>query len=139
MRSGTGKVFLDFSKRSQARKKVIASSVESAHRRPEVVELVSGHVLVVVPPAVTPHAVFTGSAQIGMESPVATTDPAAHTFSQVLFVDIPQSYPPATPVTCRYTLTPALQPQPRDWVGIFKVKGPRFTAPGGADYLQTPS
>lgn len=56
-----------------------------------------------------------------MESPVATTDPAAHTFSQVLFVDIPQSYPPATPVTCRYTLTPALQPQPRDWVGIFKV------------------
>lgn len=66
-----------------------------------------------------------------MESPVATTDPAAHTFSQVLFVDISQSYPPATPVTCRYTLTPALQPQPRDWVGIFKVKGPRFTAPGG--------
>lgn len=60
IRSGTGKVFFDFSKRSQARKKVIASSVESAHRRPEVVELVSGHVLVVVPPAVTPHAVFTG-------------------------------------------------------------------------------
>lgn len=74
-----------------------------------------------------------------MESPIATTDPAAHTFSQVLFVDIPQSYPPATPVTCRYTLTPALQPQPRDWMGIFKVKGPRFTAPGGTDYPQTPS
>lgn len=72
-----------------------------------------------------------------MENPgIATTDPAPHTFSQVLFVDIPQSYPPATPITCRYTLTPALQPQPRDWVGIFKVKWARFTARGSV--LLTP-
>lgn len=69
------------------------------------------------------NAVFTlAEPRIGMESPVATTDPAAHTFSQVLFADIPPSYLPATPITCCYTLTPALQPQPRDWVGIFKVR-----------------
>ncbi|KAM8836768.1 LOW QUALITY PROTEIN: calcium-binding and coiled-coil domain-containing protein 2 [Spinachia spinachia] len=45
----------------------------------------------------------------------------AGTFSQVVFTDTPYSYPPSTPVTCRYTLTSAFQPTPRDWVGIFKV------------------
>lgn len=48
-------------------------------------------------------------------------DPSAPTFSQVVFVDIPQSYPPSTNITCNYTLTAAFQPNPRDWVGIFKV------------------
>lgn len=48
-------------------------------------------------------------------------DPAARTFSQVIFSDVLHSYPPSTPVTCCYTLTEAFQPHPRDWVGIFKV------------------
>ncbi|XP_051770560.1 calcium-binding and coiled-coil domain-containing protein 2 [Ctenopharyngodon idella] len=42
-------------------------------------------------------------------------------YSQVVFNDVPPSYTPNTPVSCRYTLTGALQPNPRDWVGIFKV------------------
>ncbi|XP_051968620.1 calcium-binding and coiled-coil domain-containing protein 2 [Xyrauchen texanus] len=42
-------------------------------------------------------------------------------FSQVVFNDVPPSYPPNTAVTCRYTLTGGLQPNPRDWIGIFKV------------------
>ncbi|XP_051958480.1 calcium-binding and coiled-coil domain-containing protein 2-like isoform X3 [Xyrauchen texanus] len=42
-------------------------------------------------------------------------------FSQVVFNDVPLSYPPNTAVTCRYTLTGGLQPNPRDWIGIFKV------------------
>ncbi|XP_067286678.1 calcium-binding and coiled-coil domain-containing protein 2 [Pseudorasbora parva] len=42
-------------------------------------------------------------------------------FSQVVFIDVPPSYPPNIAVSCRYTLTGALQPNPRDWVGIFKV------------------
>ncbi|XP_054617884.1 calcium-binding and coiled-coil domain-containing protein 2 [Dunckerocampus dactyliophorus] len=42
-------------------------------------------------------------------------------FSQVVFRNIPHSYPPSTPVTCSYTLTAAFQPHSRDWVGIFKV------------------
>lgn len=50
-----------------------------------------------------------------------STDPKACTFSQVVFTDTPYSYPPATPVTCCYTLNDAFQPNPRDWVGIFKV------------------
>ncbi|XP_037318795.2 calcium-binding and coiled-coil domain-containing protein 2 isoform X1 [Pungitius pungitius] len=45
----------------------------------------------------------------------------AATFPQVAFIDTPYSYPPSNPVTCRYTLTTAFQPTPRDWVGIFKV------------------
>ncbi|KAM7370433.1 hypothetical protein PAMP_009982 [Pampus punctatissimus] len=51
----------------------------------------------------------------------AAADSAARTFSQVLFTDIPHSYPPSTPLTCCYTLTEAFQTHPRDWVGIFKV------------------
>ncbi|XP_076008178.1 calcium-binding and coiled-coil domain-containing protein 2 isoform X2 [Genypterus blacodes] len=49
-----------------------------------------------------------------MESPIES-------FSQVIFSEVPYSYPPATPVTCCYTLTAAFQPNTRDWVGIFKV------------------
>ncbi|XP_035764648.1 calcium-binding and coiled-coil domain-containing protein 2 [Neolamprologus brichardi] len=58
-----------------------------------------------------------------MESNTATevADHSASTFSQVVFVDIPQSYLPSTHVTCSYTLNAAFQPNPRDWVGIFKV------------------
>lgn len=58
-----------------------------------------------------------------MESDTATevADHSARTFSQVVFIDIPQSYPPSTHVTCSYNLTVAFQPNPRDWVGIFKV------------------
>ncbi|PWA21406.1 hypothetical protein CCH79_00003345 [Gambusia affinis] len=51
----------------------------------------------------------------------AATDPPARTFSQVVFIDIPYSYPPSSPITCRFTLNAAFQPNPRDWVGIFKV------------------
>ncbi|XP_040885486.1 calcium-binding and coiled-coil domain-containing protein 2 isoform X2 [Toxotes jaculatrix] len=58
-----------------------------------------------------------------MESPAeaAAADASARTFSQVVFIDIPHSYPPSIPITCRYTLTAAYQPHSRDWVGIFKV------------------
>lgn len=42
-------------------------------------------------------------------------------FSQVVFNDVPPSYPPNTAVTCRYTITGGLQPNPRDWIGVFKV------------------
>lgn len=60
-----------------------------------------------------------------METPAeaADTDPAARTFSQVVFMDIPHSYPPATRVICRYGVTEAFRSNPRDWVGIFKVRG----------------
>ncbi|KAM4716392.1 calcium-binding and coiled-coil domain-containing protein 2 [Anableps anableps] len=52
---------------------------------------------------------------------VAATDPPARTFSQVVFIDIPHSYPPSSPIICRFTLNAVFQPNPRDWVGIFKV------------------
>ncbi|XP_070962718.1 calcium-binding and coiled-coil domain-containing protein 2-like isoform X4 [Oncorhynchus clarkii lewisi] len=43
------------------------------------------------------------------------------TFSQVVFQEIPHSYAPNIAVTCSYILTAAIQQNPRDWVGIFKV------------------
>ncbi|XP_060950340.1 calcium-binding and coiled-coil domain-containing protein 2 isoform X1 [Limanda limanda] len=56
-----------------------------------------------------------------MEGPsgAAAAPPPVRTFSQVVFSNIPQSYPPSTSLTCHYTA--AFQPHPRDWVGIFKV------------------
>ncbi|XP_077057111.1 calcium-binding and coiled-coil domain-containing protein 2 isoform X2 [Siphateles boraxobius] len=42
-------------------------------------------------------------------------------YSQVVFNDVPPSYPPNTAVSCRYTVTGDLQPNPRDWIGIYKV------------------
>ncbi|KAG8008795.1 Tax1-binding protein 1-like protein B [Nibea albiflora] len=51
----------------------------------------------------------------------APTGSPASTFSQVVFMGIPHSYPPSTHITCCYTLNAAFQPNPRDWVGIFKV------------------
>ncbi|XP_074518658.1 calcium-binding and coiled-coil domain-containing protein 2 isoform X2 [Halichoeres trimaculatus] len=56
-----------------------------------------------------------------MESPKEPADSALRTFSQVLFMDIPKSYPPSTSITCSYNLTASFQPNPRDWVGVFKV------------------
>ncbi|XP_029620109.1 tax1-binding protein 1 homolog B isoform X3 [Salmo trutta] len=41
--------------------------------------------------------------------------------SQVVFQEIPNSYVSNVALTCCYTLTAAIQPNPRDWVGIFKV------------------
>uniref|UniRef100_A0A8C7CZ72 Calcium-binding and coiled-coil domain-containing protein 2 n=1 Tax=Oncorhynchus kisutch TaxID=8019 RepID=A0A8C7CZ72_ONCKI len=41
--------------------------------------------------------------------------------SQIVFQEIPNSYVSNVALTCCYTLTAAIQPNPRDWVGIFKV------------------
>lgn len=51
----------------------------------------------------------------------AAENPSQCISSQVVFIDIPHSYPPATPVTCCYTVT-AFQPSNKDWVGVFKVR-----------------
>ncbi|XP_066522213.1 calcium-binding and coiled-coil domain-containing protein 2 [Hoplias malabaricus] len=42
-------------------------------------------------------------------------------FSQVVFMDVPHSYPPSSSVKCVYTVTEGLIPSSRDWIGIFKV------------------
>ncbi|KAK7919404.1 hypothetical protein WMY93_010688 [Mugilogobius chulae] len=52
----------------------------------------------------------------------ASGDPAAATFSQVVFTNVPRSYPISTSVTCNYTVTPAFQPHNRDWVGWSSAK-----------------
>lgn len=57
----------------------------------------------------------------GTEEETAPVIMETSSYSQVVFNDVPPSYPPNSAVTCRYTLTDAVVPTPRDWVGIYKV------------------
>lgn len=43
-------------------------------------------------------------------------------YSQVVFVDIPRSYPLHADVICCYRLTGDLIPSAKDWIGIYKVE-----------------
>ncbi|XP_062386064.1 tax1-binding protein 1 homolog A [Sardina pilchardus] len=42
-------------------------------------------------------------------------------FAHVIFQNVEKSFLPQAPLECHYTLTPAITPHPKDWVGIFKV------------------
>ncbi|XP_069067548.1 tax1-binding protein 1 isoform X3 [Pleurodeles waltl] len=42
-------------------------------------------------------------------------------FAHVIFQNVAKSYLPHTQLECHYTLTPYIQPNQKDWVGIFKV------------------
>ncbi|XP_043109265.1 calcium-binding and coiled-coil domain-containing protein 2 [Puntigrus tetrazona] len=57
----------------------------------------------------------------GTEEETAPVIMETSSYSQVVFNDVPPSYPPNTAVTCRYTLTGDVLPNPRDWIGIYKV------------------
>ncbi|XP_073684331.1 calcium-binding and coiled-coil domain-containing protein 2 [Garra rufa] len=57
----------------------------------------------------------------GTEEETAPVIMETSSYSQVVFNDVPPSYPPNTAITCRYTLTGALEPSVRDWIGIYKV------------------
>ncbi|XP_036428735.1 calcium-binding and coiled-coil domain-containing protein 2 [Colossoma macropomum] len=50
-----------------------------------------------------------------------TLDMESSCFSQVVFMDVPHSYPPNTSVKCSYTVTGGLNPSSKDWIGVFKV------------------
>ncbi|KPP78984.1 calcium-binding and coiled-coil domain-containing protein 2-like [Scleropages formosus] len=54
--------------------------------------------------------------------PTSTITEMCTTYSQVVFSQVPRSFPPNIPVRCHYTVTSTLQPHRRDWVGIFKVR-----------------
>ncbi|XP_016401602.1 calcium-binding and coiled-coil domain-containing protein 2 [Sinocyclocheilus rhinocerous] len=57
----------------------------------------------------------------GTEEETAPVIMETSSYSQVVFNDVPPSFPPNTAVTCRYTLTGAVKPNPSDWIGIYKV------------------
>ena len=57
-----------------------------------------------------------------MENPTVTNVMESSSYSQVIFDDIHPSYPPNTQIVCHYIVTAGLQPNPRDWVGICKVR-----------------
>lgn len=57
-------------------------------------------------------------------------------FAHVIFQNVRKSFLPQEALECRYTLTSYITPNPKDWVGIFKVTShrvspPRFFGGGG--------
>ncbi|CAB1434271.1 unnamed protein product [Pleuronectes platessa] len=66
-----------------------------------------------------PSGVSLSLSSMEVSSGASAAQPPVRNYSQVVFSNIPQSYPPSTSLTCHYTA--AFQPHPRDWVGIFKV------------------
>ncbi|KAK3559620.1 hypothetical protein QTP86_013580 [Hemibagrus guttatus] len=48
-------------------------------------------------------------------------DLESSTYSQVVFIDVPPSYPINTDVICCYKLRGGLIPNPKDWIGVYKV------------------
>ncbi|XP_022087081.1 tax1-binding protein 1-like isoform X2 [Acanthaster planci] len=64
----------------------------------------------------------------GEESPTTHLDfilddsmMTASGYAQVVFHNVQERYAPGSHIECKYTLTPAIRPTSRDWVGIFKV------------------
>lgn len=55
------------------------------------------------------------------EEEAVQMDMESSTYSQVVFIDVPRSYPLQADVTCSYKLTVGLIPCPKDWIGIYKV------------------
>lgn len=45
-------------------------------------------------------------------------------FAHVIFQNVGKSYLPHAALECHYTLTQFIKPNPKDWVGIFKVSDP---------------
>jgi hypothetical protein len=80
------------------------------------------------PDATTPTMAETKMPRTGEDSPTTHLDSALDDsvmmtsgYSQVVFHSVRESYVPGSHIECRYTLTRAIQPSSRDWVGIFKV------------------
>ncbi|KAL7869168.1 hypothetical protein AOLI_G00131560 [Acnodon oligacanthus] len=77
--------------------------------------------------AATPH----GSGKVGVVSGLkmnaskeeerVTLGMESSCFSQVVFMDVPHSYPLSTSVKCSYAVTGGLNPSSKDWIGVFKV------------------
>ncbi|KAI4873495.1 hypothetical protein NFI96_032579, partial [Prochilodus magdalenae] len=56
-----------------------------------------------------------------LEEDRLTLEMESSSFSQVVFMDVPHSYPPNISVKCSYTVTGGFNPNTRDWIGLFKV------------------
>ena len=50
-----------------------------------------------------------------------TSFPSESEFSAVIFNNVPEYYPPDKDIECRYTIKNSVQPNARDWIGLFKV------------------
>ncbi|XP_067258304.1 tax1-binding protein 1 homolog B isoform X2 [Chanodichthys erythropterus] len=56
-----------------------------------------------------------------LEGTVASSAMETSNFAHVIFQNVGKSYLPHAALECHYTLTQFIKPNPKDWVGIFKV------------------
>ncbi|XP_056090380.1 tax1-binding protein 1 homolog B isoform X3 [Rhinichthys klamathensis goyatoka] len=56
-----------------------------------------------------------------LEGTVASSTMETSNFAHVIFQNVGKSYLPHAALECHYTLTQFIKPNPKDWVGIFKV------------------
>ncbi|KAK7147717.1 hypothetical protein R3I94_010288 [Phoxinus phoxinus] len=56
-----------------------------------------------------------------LEGTVASSTMETSNFAHVIFQNVGKSYLPHAALECHYTLTQFITPNPKDWVGIFKV------------------
>ncbi|XP_038046275.1 tax1-binding protein 1 homolog [Patiria miniata] len=61
------------------------------------------------------------SPTIHLDSILDESTMTASGYAQVVFHNVQERYPPGSHIECKYTLTSAIRPTTRDWVGIFKV------------------
>lgn len=50
-----------------------------------------------------------------------TSLPPESEFSAVIFNNVPEYYPPDRDIECRYTIKNSVEPNSRDWIGLFRV------------------
>ena len=72
------------------------------------------------------HVVFMAAFRMEFETVDMDTDNIEVNFTksdyaQVLFHNIAETYPIDAHIECRYTITPALTPTTRDWIGLYRV------------------
>lgn len=62
-----------------------------------------------------------GTMSESSEEDAVKVDMESSTYSQVVFIEVPPFYPLHTDITCCYKVTEGLIPNPKDWIGIYKV------------------
>ncbi|XP_037130168.1 tax1-binding protein 1 homolog B isoform X4 [Syngnathus acus] len=58
---------------------------------------------------------------LGVDGPSLNNNMDTSNFAHVIFQNVGKSYLPHAALECHYTLTQFIKPNPKDWVGIFKV------------------
>ncbi|MBN3312940.1 CACO2 protein, partial [Atractosteus spatula] len=83
-------------------------------------QMAAGHWGTPLPPP-APVAAKSNMSEGAEKPPTSAVMLGSSTYSQVVFNNVGQAYPPDSAVKCEYTVTTQFKPSRRDWLGIFRV------------------